>query len=429
MGIENVNNMSSDIDVAFTFDVMHKTKPAKGKKANSNNSNNAESNSGSTSPQRGNAKKKSTKKIYFGGSLDAEFLKEMKLTSSLACSNMVLFDANEQIKKYDNVEEILMDFYETRLRMYGSRKKAMLKAMEHTLKKLTNQARFIMMIVDGKLKISKRKRMDVVRNLKDENFDIWSASKDSSNTLRNRAKATDAFEKDEEEDGDDRKDAMEIDDGDEDRELKRYSRGYQYLLSMSLSSLIMEKVRELMKKQDDMLAEVNALKQKTVKDLWRDDLDQLENHLEEYERSYEENVKLQRQEAQKKRKLMASKLANGKKTTKRKTTKKKKSASTSRESSINTGMAKLFKKKATNKATTNSKKKKKKLLSTSNELPSDPFSIAKTTATKKRSKFVDSDSDDSESPNAGLSLFERAKLKRNSPQKASANLRKRKRGS
>merc|ERR1712048_169701 len=91
----------------------------------------------------------------------------------------------------------------------------------------------------------------------------------------------------------------------------------------------------------------------------------------------------------------------------------KKSKSNSKESSLNAGFEKLFNKK-TKKA---SPKKKKKLLSStkgSNELPSDPFSIAKS---KKKPKFVDSDDDDSESPIAGLSLFERARLKRDSPQK------------
>merc|ERR1712048_865522 len=111
--IQNVNNMSSDIDVAFSFDVMHKTKPPKQKRGgrgnNSNNSNannNTASNSSSTSPQRANAKK-FKKKIYFSGSLDDQFLKDMKLLSSLSCSNMVLFDINGKIKKYQNTTEIL----------------------------------------------------------------------------------------------------------------------------------------------------------------------------------------------------------------------------------------------------------------------------------------------------------------------------------
>merc|ERR1712204_25533 len=101
--------------------------------------------------------------------------------------------------------------------------------------------------------------------------------------------------------------SMDVDAG-SGADMKRYSQGYKYLLSMSLSSLTKERVEELNKKQDATLQEVNALKQKTVKDLWRDDLEELDKYLDEYEKSYEENVELQRNEAAKKRKTMQSKI-------------------------------------------------------------------------------------------------------------------------
>jgi len=231
---------------------------------------------------------------------------------------------------------------------------ALLAAMEHTLKKISNQARFIKLIVDGKLKISKRKRMDIVKDLKERKFDIWLPSKDSANTLRDRAKATDAFEnEDEENEKKEDENAMDVDEGEDD--LKKYSNGYKYLLSMSLASLTMEKVAELLKKEGDTLQEVNALRQKTVKDLWRDDLEELDKYLDEYEKSYEENVKLQRKDAEKKRKkTMQSKIMT-KKTTKRKVTKGK---TAKKEQSVTTGMKKLFSKTKVTK-NTNSKKKEK----------------------------------------------------------------------
>merc|ERR1712190_537365 len=95
------------------------------------------------------------------------------------------------------------------------------------------------MIVEGKLKISKRKRMDVVKDLRHHKFDIWLAAKDSANTLRNRAKATDAFEEEndaKEEEKQRNANAMDVDAGGSDADLKKYSQGYKYLLSMSLSS-------------------------------------------------------------------------------------------------------------------------------------------------------------------------------------------------
>merc|ERR1740123_2396812 len=326
------------------------------------------------------------------------------------------------IKKYENVEQILQEFYDCRLRMYGSRKKALLSAMEHTLMKITNQARFIMMIVEGKLKISNRKRMAVVQDLKERKFDTWLAAKDSANTLRNRAKATDAFAEEDdakEEAAETSANSMDVDAG-SGADMKRYSQGYKYLLAMSLSSLTKERVEELKKKQAETLREVNALKQKTAKDLWRDDLNELDQHMSEDDAKYEEDVQLQHADAEKKRKAMASNNTKGKKNTrKKKVTKGKtsKSSTASKESSLEAGFGKLFKKKA-------SPKKKKKVLSSSNKRNEDPFSMSKPKKQlSKKKKFIDSD-DDSESPQ--LSLFERAQLRKNSPQKALLNSRKRK---
>lgn len=48
--------------------------------------------------------------------------KALKLTSSLATSNMVCFDAAGKIKKYASAEEIISDFYDLRLSYYMKRK-------------------------------------------------------------------------------------------------------------------------------------------------------------------------------------------------------------------------------------------------------------------------------------------------------------------
>lgn len=48
--------------------------------------------------------------------------KVLKLTSSVATSNMVGFDANGKIKKYVAPEEIISDFYDIRLTYYMKRK-------------------------------------------------------------------------------------------------------------------------------------------------------------------------------------------------------------------------------------------------------------------------------------------------------------------
>lgn len=50
----------------------------------------------------------------------------------------------------------------------------MLSEMNRTLLRLTNQARFIKMIVDKDLIVSGRKRLDIIAELKQKNFDTFS---------------------------------------------------------------------------------------------------------------------------------------------------------------------------------------------------------------------------------------------------------------
>merc|ERR1712130_1038171 len=135
------------------------------------------------------------------------------------------------------------------------------------------------------------------------------------------------------------------------------------------------------------------------------------------DQAYKENVEEQRKEAALKRnkalktnKKGAKKRAGGKRktTTKKKPVKtlKKKSSTSSKEgsvtSSLNEGIKDLSTKTKVTKNTAS--RKKRKLLSTSNSLPSDPFSIAKKSAAKKKSKFIDSDSDD-DSEQSPLSIY------------------------
>ena len=48
--------------------------------------------------------------------------KALKLTSSVATTNMVCFDQHGKIKKYTSPEEIIDDFYDLRLTYYMKRK-------------------------------------------------------------------------------------------------------------------------------------------------------------------------------------------------------------------------------------------------------------------------------------------------------------------
>ncbi|KAJ6465246.1 hypothetical protein DFH09DRAFT_1487200 [Mycena vulgaris] len=88
-----------------------------------------------------------------------------KLTSKITTSNMICFDFDGKIKRYGSPEDILEDFYPVRLAYYQKRKDHLAAELQNIFEKLTNQARFIEMIVDKELVISNRKAAPKRRSL------------------------------------------------------------------------------------------------------------------------------------------------------------------------------------------------------------------------------------------------------------------------
>ena len=65
----------------------------------------------------------------------------------------MLFDAASCIKRYTNVDEILREFYDLRLKYYVKRKEYMEGMLLAESLKLSNQARFICEKIDGRIAI------------------------------------------------------------------------------------------------------------------------------------------------------------------------------------------------------------------------------------------------------------------------------------
>lgn len=57
------------------------------------------------------------------------------------------------IKQYESPEAILQEFYTTRLNMYDKRKKYLDGMLDAEARKLSNQARFILEKIEGKIVI------------------------------------------------------------------------------------------------------------------------------------------------------------------------------------------------------------------------------------------------------------------------------------
>lgn len=207
-------------------------------------------------------------------------LERFKLTANVNLTNMVAFDAHGRVKKYDDPNQILVEFYHVRLEYYVKRKDNLMDALLNQLLKLSEQARFIKMIIDNELSISNKKRSILVETLAQHKFARFDKAgkqvKEESNELF-VAEAEDLLQEEEEEVGDisqvNEQGVRELETEENVHVPENIYSLYDYLLGMSLWALTRERYEKLLQQKGEKEAELNTLLRKTPKDLWNEDLD------------------------------------------------------------------------------------------------------------------------------------------------------------
>merc|ERR1712002_878807 len=189
-----------------------------------------------------------------------------KLQTTMSTTSMVLFDHLGCLRKFENVGEILREFYTLRLEYYAKRKKYMEGLLGSEACKLSNQARFILEKCDGTLKIENKKKQIMIEELTRRGYD--------SDPIKAWKKSVCG---DEEEESEIDPDSQEVQVG------KAKGPDYDYLLGMPMWNLTKEKKDELCKKRDDKQQELEKLKATSKEDLWLADLDEFMAKLGEVE--------------------------------------------------------------------------------------------------------------------------------------------------
>ena len=184
----------------------------------------------------------SDKKVHFELTFEDGYLDDVKdidkqfhLYKKYSVSNMHLYGPEGHIKRYETVEEIMKDYYNVRLDIYQKRKDYELAILEHLLKIISNKVRFILMVVEKKLKINNKKKDDIENELEENKFPKLGRNKDDTKI------------------------------------------SYDYLLTMPIYNLTFEKIEELKKQHDEKESEYNELNDKTIQDIWLEELDTLED--------------------------------------------------------------------------------------------------------------------------------------------------------
>ncbi|VDM34669.1 unnamed protein product [Hydatigera taeniaeformis] len=200
--------------------------------------------------------------------------KFFKLAVPMTTNSMVLFDHAGCLKRYTSAQEILRSFYALR---YDKRKAFMEGMLSAEARRLENQARFVMEKIGGTITIENRSKRDLVRLLRSRHYDpdpvrTWKECIDKLAAIEEAAAARrQAGEPVDEADGSDGNGDAEVDE-----DIARGAADYNYILGMPLWSLSKERKEDLLAQRDKKQAELATLMRKTNKDLWREDLDELE---------------------------------------------------------------------------------------------------------------------------------------------------------
>jgi DNA topoisomerase-2 len=154
------------------------------------------------------------------------------LTSSINLSNMHAYDDNSTIKKFRNINLIINEFFNVRLKYYDIRKKHILKKLEHELNILESKVKFIQLVINGSIKVLNIPHKKLISILDKKKF----YKIDNENT-------------------------------------------YLYLTSISIYNMTSEKIVELKNFLKNKKQIYNELKNKSIKRIWMEDLLELEKYL------------------------------------------------------------------------------------------------------------------------------------------------------
>jgi DNA topoisomerase-2 len=155
--------------------------------------------------------------------------KQFKLFSTNNSTNMHLFDANDKLKKYDRVQDIIDDYFVTRLELYQKRKDYMVDALSKELLVLSNKSRYISELLVGTIDFRNKKKEAVIQMLNDKKYSTMNHDEE-----------------------------------------------FKYLTKLPMDSVTEENVERLNKEHADKVAELDYVKTTSTSQMWLKELDVLE---------------------------------------------------------------------------------------------------------------------------------------------------------
>jgi DNA topoisomerase-2 len=138
---------------------------------------------------------------------------------------------------------VIDDYYETRLKLYQTRKDYMIDYLTKELVVLSNKSRYIKENLDGTIDLRRKKREEVNQLLVQKKYDMI----------------------------------------DEDSDFK-------YLVKLPMDSVTEENVAKILKEHCDKEMELEKIKAKTIENMWLDELETLTSEYEKYRDERERSI-------------------------------------------------------------------------------------------------------------------------------------------
>ena len=169
--------------------------------------------------------------------------KSLKLISSISTTNMVAFDKDNCIRDYADTNMIIQEFCGVRLQYYITRKKYLLKNYDYEIRKLKNKVRFLEAIITGELELTENKIPKEIDKL-----------------------------------------TLEL----EENKYEMFDDDYSYLLNITIRGMTKSNIDKIKSELEKRENEYNILLNKTEREIWLEELLELENIYKEYLKVFSE---------------------------------------------------------------------------------------------------------------------------------------------
>ena len=187
-----------------------------------------------------------------------ELEKYLKLYTLISNSNMHIFNSKQILTKYNNIKDIINEYYELRLLYYSKRKEYLINILKNDLIIIRNQCKFITMNLNDEIDLRKKNNKEINSILKLNNFDSYPEICKSkpigseSNGSESNPSENNGSESEDSED-------------------------YKYLIKMPMDSVSEENVKKLLNNKKNKEEELENLLKITNKEIWLKELNELKD--------------------------------------------------------------------------------------------------------------------------------------------------------